>query len=87
MVNLTDRQIVDDLVGSLKHSGYNVDRSNLSMVLNLVLSDLRGLKKAAELSRRYLKDPFQIEIDKNCQYQAAVDAVRRERQEKESAES
>lgn len=77
MTNLTDSQIVEDILGTLNHAGYAADRRNLSHVLALITSDLRGMKEAAALARRYLEDPFKIQIDKNCNYQSAFEAALR----------
>lgn len=75
MTKLTDAQIVADLLGSLRHAGYNVDRASAVNVLAMVLTDLRNLRDAAELCRRYLADPLQIIFDKECDRQAYQEAM------------
>lgn len=85
MTKLTDAQIVADLLGSLRHAGYNVDRASAVNVLAMVLTDLRNLRDAAELCRRYLADPLQIIFDKECQRQAFREAMECDRRREEAS--
>lgn len=60
---LTDSQILADLVGTLQRYGYNVDRKSLSPVLLIVLQDLKARQQVAETMIRYLESPHLLAID------------------------
>lgn len=60
---LTDSQILADLIGTLQRYGYNVDRKSLSPVLLIVLQDLKARQHVAEMMIRYLESPHLLAID------------------------
>lgn len=60
---LTDSQILADLIGTLQRYGYNVDRKSLSPVLLIVLQDLKARQQVAETMIRYLESPHLLAID------------------------
>ncbi|HFT3314745.1 TPA: hypothetical protein ACHV9Z_005236 [Klebsiella pneumoniae] len=60
---LTDSQILADLIVTLQRYGYNVDRKSLSPVLLIVLQDLKARQQVAETMIRYLESPHLLAID------------------------
>ncbi|SER25922.1 hypothetical protein SAMN05216522_11738 [Rosenbergiella nectarea] len=63
MVTLSDAQLIDDVIGTLKHHGWNVDRKSLPMVLPVIMTKLKAHNAVAECMTRYLHDPELLFID------------------------
>ena len=51
------------IIGTLQRYGYNVDRKSLSLVLLIVLQDLKARQQVAETMIRYLESPHLLAID------------------------
>lgn len=60
---LTDSQIVEDVIGTLARYGWNVDRRSLSPVLVVIMQKLKAHQDVAEVMTRYLNDPELLAID------------------------
>lgn len=60
---LTDTQIVEDVIGTLSRYGWNVDRRSLSPVLVVIMQKLKAHQDVAEVTTRYLNDPELLAID------------------------
>lgn len=58
-----DTHIVEDVIGTLKRYGWNVDRKSLSPVLVVILHQLKAHRDVADVMIRYLQDPELLAID------------------------
>lgn len=51
--NLTDDQIVTDIIGSLSRAGYNTDRSTVCTLITVMLEDLKDSKERIRVIQEY----------------------------------
>lgn len=59
----SDTRVVEDVIGTLKRYGWNVDRKSLAPVLVIILNQLKAHRDVADLMVRYLQDPELLAID------------------------
>lgn len=60
---ISDTHVVEDVIGTLKRYGWNVDRKSLSPVLLIILNQLKAHRDVADVMVRYLQDPELMKID------------------------
>lgn len=60
---ITDTHVVEDVIGTLKRYGWNVDRKSLAPVLLVILNQLKAHREVADTMVRYLQDPELLAID------------------------
>lgn len=58
-----DTNVVEDVIGTMKRYGWNVDRKSLAPVLVIILNQLKAHRDVADLMVRYLQDPELLAMD------------------------
>lgn len=73
---ISDTAIVDSLLATLNHFGYNTDRSNVIPVLTIMAEDLRDAVRNAEIIRALLDPTLFNEVMHQSDHSITITVVR-----------